>query len=58
MVVMVGCKEIDQTTRDTVSKKYDADNKAWHDLTVSSLDELSVRGWSAFSRSPAHRTKS
>lgn len=34
------CNEIEQSSRDTVAAKYDADLKKWHDTTNATAEEL------------------
>ena len=40
VVKLTGCTMVAQDVRDSVTAKYDADNKAWHDLTNAQQSDL------------------
>ena len=40
VIHLVGCTQVAQDVRDKVSAKYDADNKAWHDMQNASQADL------------------
>jgi hypothetical protein len=40
VVNLTGCTQVAQDVRDRVSAKYDADNKAWHDMQNASQTDL------------------
>ena len=40
VVKLAGCTDLAQDLRDKVSAKYDADNKAWHNLTNAQQSDL------------------
>ncbi len=40
VVKIAACNDIDQAARDQATKKYDADNKGWHDMTNASQSDL------------------
>jgi hypothetical protein len=45
VVNLAGCTQVAQDVRDRVTAKYDADNKAWHDMqnaTQSDLDQVKL----------------
>jgi hypothetical protein len=45
VVHLAGCTQVAQDVRDRVSAKYDADNKAWHDMqnaTQADLDQVKL----------------
>ncbi|MFT3693995.1 MAG: hypothetical protein QM831_12700 [Kofleriaceae bacterium] len=44
VVVMANCKDVDQAARDAIAQKYDADNKAWHDMTNATQADIDQVG--------------
>jgi hypothetical protein len=40
VIHLAGCTQVAQDVRDRVSAKYDADNKAWHDMQNASQTDL------------------
>ncbi|HEY6032919.1 MAG TPA: hypothetical protein VIV58_01635 [Kofleriaceae bacterium] len=45
VIHLAGCTQVAQDVRDKVSAKYDADNKAWHDMqnaTQADLDQVKL----------------
>ncbi len=57
VIRLAGCAEVTQDVRDHVTTKYDADTKAWHDMTNATQADLDEVGTTCGDQATAVRAQ-